>query len=111
MMIDGRTYYKCAVGVAVACMEDIRPKVNVTPDAAAKYIRAVLELALCNSGIEIAVSPVKYPACSKIPLAITLMGIDRRLLWYYPLHETSSWSEDLNELLFEMTEECICIPA
>jgi hypothetical protein len=73
-MIDGRTYCKCAVGVAIACMEDFRPKGNVTPTAAAQYIREVLELALCNSGIEIAVQPIAYPASSKIPLNITLMG-------------------------------------
>jgi hypothetical protein len=110
-MIDGRTYCKCAVGVAIACMEDFRPKGNVTPAAAARYIREVLELALCNSGIEIAVQPIAYPASSKIPLNITLMGIDQRLLWFYPQLEHTSWSEDLEELIYEMTEECICIPA
>ena len=51
MKNDGTNFFKYAVAVAVACTKDERPKGDVTPEEAAAYIRSILELIFCYSGI------------------------------------------------------------
>ena len=44
MKYDELTGFKCAVAVAVACLEDERPKgESIQPEAAAQYVSDVLE--------------------------------------------------------------------
>ena len=45
MKYDELTGFKCAVAVAVACLEDERPKgESIQPEAAAQYVSDVLEV-------------------------------------------------------------------
>lgn len=75
MKYDEMTCFRCAVAVAVTCMEDEHPQSEtVTPQQAADYICNVLDIVFAYSGIECTVVPMIYPACSKIPLIIRLSG-------------------------------------
>ena len=49
MKYDELTGFKCAVAVAVACLEDERPKgESIQPEAAAQYVSDVLEVLLSS---------------------------------------------------------------
>ena len=111
MKNDGTNFFKYAVAVAVACTKDERPKGDVTPEEAAGYIRSILELIFCYSGIEFMVNPMTYPKCSKIPIIIRLFGVDEALLWYYPQMPASELAVELESLLQGMMSEILCMTA
>lgn len=108
MKNDGMSFLKYAVAVAIACTEEDRPKGDVTPNAAANYIRSVLDLVFCYSGIEYVVMPMTYPKCGKAPVIIRLYGIDEALLWYYPQMSAGDLAVELNALLQGMLEDVLC---
>ena len=75
MKYDELTGFKCAVAVAVACLEDERPKgESIQPEAAAQYVSDVLEVLLSSVPVEATVEPMTYPRCCKIPLIIRIDG-------------------------------------
>ena len=111
MKNDGTNSFKYAVAVAVACTKDERPKGDVTPEEAAAYIRSILELIFCYSGIEFMVNPMTYPKCSKLPIIIRLFGVDEALLWYYPQMPASELAVELESLLQGMMSEILCMTA
>lgn len=96
---DGTNFFRYAVAVAVACSAEDKPAGEVTQDQAASYIRSVLDLVFCYSGIEFSVQPMVYPKCGKIPLIIRLYGIDEALLWYYPNMTHGDLAMELESLL------------
>lgn len=108
---DGTNFFKYAVAVAVACSAEDKPTGDVTQDQAASYIRSVLDLVFCYSGIEFSVQPMVYPKCSKIPLIIRLYGIDEALLWYYPNMTHGDLAIELESLLQGMLREVLCMTA
>lgn len=92
MKYDELTGFKCAVAVAVACLEDERPKgESIQPEAAAQYVSDVLEVLLSSAPVEATVEPMTYPRCCKIPLIISIDGHDACLYWYYPNATASEW--------------------
>lgn len=111
MKNDGTNFFKYAVAVAVACAADERPTGNVTPEQAANYIRSILNLVFCYSGIEYTVMPMAYPKCGKIPIIIHLYGFEKVLLWYYPQMSHSALAAELESLLQGMLAEVLCMTA
>lgn len=111
MKHDGTNFFKYAVAVAVACSQDERPKGDVTPKDAAGYIRSILDLVFCYSGIEYTVTPMTYPKCGKIPLIIRLYGLDEVLLWYYPQMAPGDLAVELESLLQGALAEVLCMSA
>ena len=108
---DGTNFFKYAVAVAVACSAEDKPTGEVTQDQAASYIRSVLDLVFCYSGIEFSVQPMVYPKCGKIPLIIRLYGIDEALLWYYPNMTHGDLAVELESLLRGLLREVLCMTA
>jgi len=108
---NGTNFFKYAIAVAVACTQDDQPKGDVTQKAAADYIRSILDLVFCHSGIEYTVSPMAYPKCGKVPIIIRLCGIDEVLLWYYPQMSPGDLAVELDSLLQGALAEMLCMTA
>lgn len=111
MKHDGTDFFKYAVAVAVACMEDERPRSDVTSEMAAIYIHNILELIFCFSGVAFTVTPMAYPSCSKFPIIIRLLDAGEVLLWYYPQMSPGALSVELESLLGGMLSEKLCMTA
>lgn len=74
MKYDEMICFRCAVAVAVSCLEDERPQGDAaTPQSVAAYISHVLDIVFAYSGIETCVIPMVYPSCCKVPLIIDSM--------------------------------------
>jgi len=112
-MFDKNTnLLKFAVAVAVACLEEERPKGdNVTAEEAKAYVSNLLSLILYNTGIEYNVSVMRYPKCAKIPLIIDLYGIDQCLFWYYPNESPGELILELEGAIYATLSDIICISA
>ena len=105
MKYDELTGFKCAVAVAVACLEDERPKgESIQPEAAAQYVSDVLEVLLSSAPVEATVEPMTYPRCCKIPLIISIDGHDACLYWYYPNATASEVAQELEGALLGLTK-------
>jgi len=108
---DGNSFFKYAVAVAVACTADEKPTGKVTQEQAATYIRSILDLVFCYSGIEYDVYPMSYPRSGKIPIIIRLYAFDDCLLWYYPNMSTGDLAVELESLLHNMLADVLCMSA
>lgn len=111
MKNDGTNFFKYAVAVAVACSAEDKPIGDVTQEQAASYMRSILDLIFCYSGIEYTVQPMAYPKCGKIPIIIRLCGIDEALFWYYPNMTPSDLAVELESILREMLRKVLCMTA
>lgn len=111
MKNDGTNFFKYAVAVAVACSAEDKPIGDVTQEQAASYMRSILDLIFCYSGIEYTVQPMAYPKCGKIPIIIRLCGIDEALFWYYPNMTPSDLAVELESILRGMLREVLCMTA
>lgn len=112
MKYDEMTCFRCAVAVAVTCMEDERPQSEtVTPQQAADYICNVLDIVFAYSGIECTVVPMLYPACSKIPLIIRLSGLGTRLFWFHTHAAQERVAQELEGTLHDLIEEVVAVSA
>ena len=105
MKYDELTGFKCAVAVAVACLEDERPKgESIQPEAAAQYVSDVLEVLFSSVPVEATVEPMTYPRCCKIPLIIRIDGHDVCLYWYYPNATASEVAQELEGALLGLAK-------
>ena len=105
------SYFKFVVAVAINCSNEPKWTENTTPNQAAAFIDNVLHLLFGDSGIAVQVEPLAYPACSKIPLIITLNDAEQRLLWFYPQMSTAELSEELAGLLSDVYECALSVSA
>ncbi len=107
-----RSVFRIIIGVAVACMEECRPKAgNATPELVCEYVADVLETVFSGTGIGVHVRPLAYPASSKIPVIIGLDGLGEMLYWYYPGSDAGSVAEELEGVLCEVAERAERVPA
>lgn len=105
MKCNENTRFMCAVAVAVACMEDERPKnQDVNPMQAADYMQHVLDILFSASEFTPKVETMTYPRCSKIPLIIRIGGLGACLFWYYPNQSAGEIAGDLEDVL----EDFLC---
>lgn len=111
MKNDGNSFFKYAVAVAVACTADEKPTGEVTQRQAEDYIRSILDLVFCYSGIEYVVISMAYPKCGKFPIIIRLYGIDECLLWYYPHMSIGELAVELESLLHTMLADVLSMSA
>lgn len=101
-----------AVAVAAACLEDEKPDAaDMTNEDACEYVGHILSLALANTGIGSRVRPLAYPACSKMPLIISLTGLGERLIWFYPDSDPALLASDLNGALCDLIQCASGVPA
>ena len=103
--------FKFVVAVAINCSNEPQWTENVEPHQAAAHISNILQLLFEDSGITTKVEPLAYPACSKIPLIITLNDVEQRLLWFYPQMPTSELAEELAGLLSDVYECALSVSA
>ena len=112
MSYEEMNVFRFIVAVATACMEDERPPAStVTPERACRYIRGILDTALSRFGITYEVRPMAYPACSKIPVIISLNGIGERLFWFYPASDHTEIAQDLEGALHDAIQCAAPVPA
>lgn len=97
--------------VAIACSRDYGVGPDISPDKAAAHIKDVLQIAFSNTGYTFDVQPLAYPACSKIPLVITVNGDEQRLLWFYPQMPIATLAEELSSLMVDVPELSLCATA
>ena len=104
--------FRIIIGVAVACMEDGRPKLeDATPELVCDYVAEVLETAFSGSGIGVHVRPLVYPSSCKFPVIITVEGYGDLLYWYYPGTDAGSVADELAGVLRDVAERAERIPA
>lgn len=112
MKYDEMICFRCAVAVAVSCLEDERPPGDAaTPQSVAKYIPHVLDIVFAYSGIETCVIPMVYPSCCKVPLIIRLYGMGDRLLWYHQNADSTELADELEGALHDLIQEVVCVSA
>ena len=105
MKCDELTGFKCAVAVAVAYLEDERPKGEfIQPEAAVQYVSDVLEVLLSSAPVEATVEPMAFPRCCKIPLIIHIGGSDACLYWYYPNATAGEVAQELEGALLGLAQ-------
>ena len=75
------------------------------------YLNTVLEPVFGDAGIHVDVTPVPYPPCSKLPVAITLNRQEPRLLWYHKGMSALELSDELFWLLSDLPLVTGRIPA
>ena len=106
MMRNG--FLSFALSVAAACNN------RQTPETAAEaevYLAEILNMAFANTGIHADVQAMAYPPSCKFPMIITINGTQRRLLWFYPNQPISKLSSELADLLCDVEEDTVCVPA
>lgn len=112
MNCNENTRFMCAVAVAVACMEDERPKQPcVEPEQAAKYLQDVLNILFSASDVVPKVETMLYPQCSKIPLVIRVDGLGACLFWYYPSQSAGTIAEELMDVLVDLLRQIARVSA
>ena len=92
--------FRFFVGIAVACMEEFRPKSDaVTPESACGYVAGVLETVFAGTGVWFGVRPLAYPGKSKFPVVIAMDGLGERLFWFQPYASAAGVSRELEGAL------------
>lgn len=111
MKYDEMTCFRCAVAVAVTCMEDERPQSEtVTPQQAAEYICNVLDIVFAYSGIECTVVPMIYPAAAR-PADYSVSGLGTRLFWFHAHAAQERVAQELEGTLHDLIEEVVAVSA
>ena len=107
-----RSVFRIIIGVAVACMEECRPKTGeATPELVCEYVAGVLETVFSGTGVGVHVRPLAYPSSCKIPVIISLDGLGERLFWYHPGSDAGSVAVELDGALCDVAERAERVPA
>ena len=84
MRIDREYFIRFAVAVALACY-DLPTDRAMTSEEAAQLVKWVIDMALGPDASNVQVEPMEnYPASSKMPLIISMAGVQQHLFWFYP---------------------------
>ncbi len=67
-----------------------------------QHLKAVLDASFGSTGICVAVTPVPYPSCGKLPVLITLNQREHHLLWYYRNMSMPDLLDELYNLFFDV---------
>lgn len=83
MRIDREYFIRFAVAVALACY-DLPTDRAMTSEEAAQLVKWVIDMALGPDASNVQVEPMEnYPASSKMPLIISMAGVQQHLFWFY----------------------------
>ena len=84
MRIDREYFIRFAVAVALACY-DLPTDRAMTSEEASQLVKWVIDMALGPDASNVQVEPMEnYPASSKMPLIISMAGVQQHLFWFYP---------------------------
>ena len=111
MRIDRESFIRFAVAVALACY-DLPADRAMTSEEAAQLVKWVIDMALGPDASNVQVEPMEnYPASSKMPLIISMAGVQQHLFWFYPHQAFEEMCDTLSEMLCEIPITCDCVPA
>ena len=111
MRIDRESFIRFAVAVARACY-DLPADRAMTSEEAAQLVKWVIDMALGPDASNVQVEPMEnYPASSKMPLIISVAGVQQHLFWFYPQQPFEEMCETLSAMLKEIPVTCDSVPA
>ena len=111
MRIGRESFIRFAVAVALACY-DLPADRAMTSEEAAQLVKWVIDMALGPNAADVTVEPMKnYPVSSKMPLIISVAGVQQHLFWFYPHQAFEEMCDTLSEMLCEIPITCDCVPA
>ena len=111
MRIDREYFIRFAVAVALACY-DLPTDRAMTSEEAAQLVKWVIDMALGPDASNVQVEPMEnYPASSKMPLIISMAGVQQHLFWFYPQQSFEEMCDALSAMLGEIPISCDSIPA
>ena len=111
MRIDREYFIRFAVAVALACY-DLPTDRAMTSEEAAQLVKWVIDMALGPDASNVQVEPMEnYPASSKMPLIISMAGVQQHLFWFYPQQSLEGMCDALSAMLGEIPISCDSIPA
>lgn len=105
---------------AIGCEAICRAALNYQPDTdramtseeAAQLVKWVIDMALGPDASNVQVEPMEnYPASSKMPLIISMAGVQQHLFWFYPQQSFEGMCDALSAMLGEIPISCDSIPA
>ena len=84
----------------------------MTSEEAAQLVKWVIDMALGPDASNVQVEPMEnYPASSKMPLIISMAGVQQHLFWFYPQQSFEEMCDALSAMLGEIPISCDSIPA
>ena len=84
MKVERESFVRFAVAVALACY-DLPADRAMTSDEAARLVKGVIDMALGPAASGVLVEPMRnYPPSGKMPLIISVAGVQQHLFWFYP---------------------------
>lgn len=102
MRIDREYFIRFAVAVALACY-DLPTDRAMTSEEAAQLVKWVIDMALGPDASNVQVEPMEnYPASSKMPLIISMAGVQQHLFWFYPQQSFEEMCDALSAMLGEI---------
>lgn len=111
MRIDREYFIRFAVAVALACY-DLPTDRAMTSEETAQLVKWVIDMALGPDASNVQVEPMEnYPASSKMPLIISMAGVQQHLFWFYPQQSFEGMCDALSAMLGEIPISCDSIPA
>lgn len=111
MRIDRESFIRFAVAVALACYDLPADRV-MTSEEAAQLVKWVIDMALGPAASGVLVEPMRnYPPSGKMPLIISVAGVQQHLFWFYPQQSFKEMCDALSAMLGEIPISCDSIPA
>lgn len=111
MNIERKSFVRFAVAVALACY-DLPKDRAITSDEAGKLVKWVIDMALGPAAADVLVEPMRnYPPSGKMPLIISVSGVQQHLFWFYPEQPFEEMCEALSAMLSELPVTCDSVPA
>lgn len=106
MRIGRESFIRFAVAVALACY-DLPTDRAMTSEEAAQLVKWVIDMALGPDASNVQVEPMEnYPASSKMPLIISMAGVQQHLFWFYPQQSFEEMCDALSAMLGEIPISC-----
>ena len=111
MKVERESFVRFAVAVALACY-DLPADRAMTSDEAARLVKGVIDMALFPASCGVLVDPVwNYRPSGKMPLIISVAGVQPHLFWFYPQQPFEEMCETLSAMLNEIPVTGDSVPA
>lgn len=111
MNIERKAFVRFAVAVALACY-GLPSDRSMSIEEATKLVQWVINMALGPAANDVIVEPMNnYPPSGKMPLIISIAGVQQHLFWFYPQQPFEEMCETLSSMLSELPVTCDIIPA
>ena len=105
MKVERESFVRFAVAVALACY-DLPADRAMTSDEAARLVKWVIDMALGPAASGVLVEPMRnYPPSGKMPLIISVAGVQQHLFWFYPQQPFEEMCETLSAICLLYTSD------